>query len=578
MATKVTHSSELFEPFTVYVMYAPASAAERINFLQRIDTNFQFDRSPDNRCILMGDFKHNLYRDFRHSNNIAWHQWIQNYWYDPIHADASQRQLPTYRNISTIDFLLVSNDLRFRVSQPKIQYVTRCDHSAVSVIFTLVQDKKFRRELYSFCDIAVQHLPTLDTPERWDRLKVVMKGFVQNYTHKASSKTQRQQNYLHKQRTALLRQSHNENAIDALKHVESQLDQIANSSASTLALRSGLRWRENGEQSNSYFYRTIRERQQKQAIHELQSSEGHIVRSTQQLNNCTKQFYEKLYSTEPIQQEAVDELLDHIPSLTVLDENTASELTSRWTEEEITECMSKTPRRSSPGVDGIPYEILQLMLKHPFCRQLFIDVLNSALSESKFPATWQRSIVILLPKKGDRSQLKNWRPISLICADAKIFTRLLATRMKYLIPQMVDKHQTGFMPERFIADNGVTTRLIMDIAQRFKLPGIALLLDQEKAYDRVHPKYLQACLEHFGFPSSLIHCIQTLFFGTSLCINVNGFLSTPIAQARGLRQGDRLSPLLFNLAIEPLLRSIWFSRLITGFQISNSIHPESIQR
>ncbi|KAG1452491.1 hypothetical protein G6F56_007808 [Rhizopus delemar] len=257
MATKVTHSSELFEPFTIYVMYAPATAAERINFLQRIDANFQFDRSPDNRCILMGDFNHNLYRNPRHSNNIAWHQWIQNYWYDPIHADAIQRQLPTYRNISTIDFLLISNDLRVCVSQPKIQYVTRCDHSAVSVIFTLgeirtgpgiwrcnphpVKDKNFRRELYSFCDIAVLHLPTLDAPERWDRLKVVMKGFVQNYTHKSSSKIQRQQNYLHKQRTILLRQPQNENAIDALKHVESQLDQIANSSASTLALKSGLR-------------------------------------------------------------------------------------------------------------------------------------------------------------------------------------------------------------------------------------------------------------------------------------------------------------------------------------------------
>ncbi|KAG1443446.1 hypothetical protein G6F56_010671 [Rhizopus delemar] len=125
--------------------------------------------------------------------------------------------------------------------------------------------------------------------------------------------------------------------------------------------------------------------------------------------------------------------------------------------------------------------------------------------------------------------------------------------MKYLIPQVIDKHQTGFMPERFIADNGVTTCLIMDIAQRFKLPGVALLLDQEKAYDRVHPKYLQACLERFGFPLSLIH-----------------------SQARGLRQGDPLSPLLFNLAIEPLLRSIWSSRLIPGFQISNSIRPESI--
>jgi hypothetical protein len=96
----------------------------------------------------------------------------------------------------------------------------------------------------------------------------------------------------------------------------------------------------------------------------------------------------------------------------------------------------------------------------------------------------------------------------------------------------------------------------MDIAQRMKLPGIALLLDQEKAYDRVHPQYLKACLDKYGFPQPLVVSIISLFFGTSLCINVNGFLTAPISQDRGLRQGDPLSPLLFNLAIEPLLRAI----------------------
>ena len=112
----------------------------------------------------------------------------------------------------------------------------------------------------------------------------------------------------------------------------------------------------------------------------------------------------------------------------------------------------------------------------------------------------------------------------------------------------------------------------MNISERFKLPGIALLLDQEKAYDRVRPKYLQACLEHFGFPSTLITSTLSLFFGISLCINVNGFLTASIQQARGLRQGDPLSPLLFNLAIEPFLRSIWSSSLIPGFTFPRPLH------
>ncbi|KAG1135452.1 hypothetical protein G6F38_012791 [Rhizopus arrhizus] len=71
----------------------------------------------------------------------------------------------------------------------------------------------------------------------------------------------------------------------------------------------------------------------------------------------------------------------------------------------------------------------------------------------------------------------------------------------------------------------------------------------------------------------LVVSIISLFFGTSLCINVNGFLTAPISQDRGLRQGDFLSPLLFNLAIEPLLRAIWFSPLISGFTFLRQQHP-----
>lgn len=105
----------------------------------------------------------------------------------------------------------------------------------------------------------------------------------------------------------------------------------------------------------------------------------------------------------------------------------------------------------------------------------------------------------------------------------------------------------------------------MDIAQEQNMPGIALLLDQEKAYDRVHPAYLQACLDRFGFPADWSATITRLFFGTSFCININGFLSTPCQQERGLRQGDPLSPLLFNLVLEPFLRAVQHTPLLPGF-------------
>lgn len=192
-------------------------------------------------------------------------------------------------------------------------------------------------------------------------------------------------------------------------------------------------------------------------------------------------------------------------------------------------------------------------------------MLNTALTEHLFPDIWQRSVITLLPKKGDHRHLKNWRPISLICADAKVFTRLLANRLGSVMSDLLLPHQIRFLAERFIADNGLVTRLTMDIARRYRLPGIALLLDQEKAYDRVHPTYLRACLLRFGFPTQFVDCTTSLFFNASLCVKVNGFLSTAFAQERGLRRGDPLSLFLFNLTLEPLLRAIHSCLLLPGF-------------
>ena len=86
--------------------------------------------------------------------------------------------------------------------------------------------------------------------------------------------------------------------------------------------------------------------------------------------------------------------------------------------------------------------------------------------------------------------------------------------------------------------------------------AVGVLLDQEKAYDRVHPEYLVQVMQAIGIPYMLTQCIVKLFFSTSVYISINGFLAPPFTQNRGLRQGDPLSPLLFNIAFEPLLRRL----------------------
>jgi hypothetical protein len=119
---------------------------------------------------------------------------------------------------------------------------------------------------------------------------------------------------------------------------------------------------------------------------------------------------------------------------------------------------------------------------------------------------------VLNSEEGDLSEISNYRPISLVNTDSKIFTRILNDRIMHVYGNIINDFQLGFIPGKFIAENGLTAQLLIEDAKN--IPGdlsLGLLLDQEKAYDRVELNYLKVVLTHYGFPNSVINCIFLLF-------------------------------------------------------------------
>ncbi|CEP14139.1 hypothetical protein [Parasitella parasitica] len=147
-----------------------------------------------------------------------------------------------------------------------------------------------------------------------------------------------------------------------------------------------------------------------------------------------------------------------------------------------------------------------------------------------------------------------FRFISLINTDAKVFTRILSSRMSDTVAHLINPFQTDFVRGRFIADNGLLMKLVMEHARITQSTSIGLLLDQEKAYDRVHLVYHSAVLLCFGFPQPLADCISHLFFDSNLVINPS---------------------ILFNLAFEPLLRKTLQDPSLPGFRLPLPTAPSA---
>lgn len=159
-------------------------------------------------------------------------------------------------------------------------------------------------------------------------------------------------------------------------------------------------------------------------------------------------------------------------------------------------------------------------------------------------------------KKGDLQEMKNWRPVSLLCSDYKIFSKALANRMKDIMDQIVHQDQSYCVPGRSIHDNISLIRDVLDISGSLDTDLGLISLDQEKAFDRVEHLYLWKVLEVFALSPGFIAMIKVLYQDIESVLKINGGLSAPFQVQRGIRQGCALSGMLYSLSIEPMLCKI----------------------
>lgn len=109
-----------------------------------------------------------------------------------------------------------------------------------------------------------------------------------------------------------------------------------------------------------------------------------------------------------------------------------------------------------------------------------------------------KGIISLLPKEGDRGNLNNQRPITLLTAIFKVFAKTLQRRLQPVLCDIVSPEQTAFLPMRFILDNMVLTQETLHWAKTSRQPTIFLKLDFSKPYDKVSWHFLFRTMEKLG--------------------------------------------------------------------------------
>ena len=245
----------------------------------------------------------------------------------------------------------------------------------------------------------------------------------------------------------------------------------------------------------------------------------------------------------------------------------------------ISECertLKFMENNKAPGTDGLTPEFYRYFWD--ILGSYMVNSFNYAFQNGSLSISQRQGIISLIPKKKKNTEyLKNWRPVSLLNVDYKIATKTIALRLEKILPNIIHPGQSGYVKGRFI---GESIRLIADTMHFTKqqdIPGVAVFLDFEKAFDSIEWNFIHKCLETFNFGPDLRQWIKVFYRNISSCVMNNGHASKHFQLERGVRQGCPLSGTLFVIAMEILAQRIRRSNEIKGIKIQEHREVKLLQ-
>lgn len=251
------------------------------------------------------------------------------------------------------------------------------------------------------------------------------------------------------------------------------------------------------------------------------------------------------------------EFLDYFPDSIreeVLSPNNQKALSEDFTFEEVKDCIHDVTHHSAPGPDGLPYSFYDVCIEE--IGPLLVRVFNQTKDGTPISRARNTSVIKLIYKSGPPSGISNYRPISLMNTEVKIYTHLINKRIAMHIQKIIHKAQTGFVPGRHITDN-------LDIMDHFYHAYSNLdrgwmvgCLDFRKAFDTISHEWVLSALANVGMPVEMINRVRAVQTHAVSQINIRGVLSRPIPLRTGVRQGCPLSPTLFIIAVDTLVRRL----------------------
>ena len=263
-------------------------------------------------------------------------------------------------------------------------------------------------------------------------------------------------------------------------------------------------------------------------------------------------YTEELYKTDLHDPDNHDGVITHL-------EPDIRECEVKWALDSIT--MNK-----ASGGDGISVELLQIL------KDDAMKVLPSTCQQTgktrQWPQDWKRSVFIPIAKKGNPKECSNYRTIALISHASKVMLKILQARLQQYVNCELPDVQAGFRKGRETRDQIANIRWIIKKAREFQKNIYFCFIDYAKAFACVDHNKLWKILKEMGIPDHLTCLLRNLHAGQEATVRTGHGTTDWFQIGKGVCQGCILSPCLFNLYAEYIMRNAELEKAQAGIKIA----------
>jgi hypothetical protein len=206
------------------------------------------------------------------------------------------------------------------------------------------------------------------------------------------------------------------------------------------------------------------------------------------------------------------------------------------------------------GTDNIVPKLIKYGGK--VLKQRIYGLITMIWEEEQLPSQWNEGIICPVYKKGNRLDCKNYRPIILLNVAYKIFAIILNQRLADIVELKLGDYQSGFRPNSSTIDNIFTLRQIIEKYYKFNVDTRNTFIDYSHVFDSIIRETILTSLHLNKIPPKIINLIKLTLENTTAKVKVNNTYTTDFRVDIRVKQGDPLSPTLFNLVLDTVLTQL----------------------